>query len=158
MTSSANPKSNTASVNSTTTSTPTPSSTPTPAPTPTKGPLIAIVDNTLITLTNGVKIRKPLNLHSVWAKMANVKLGLGMMGISNIDIICTLCLQDISSVCPGFVMPNVSLPQDMFAIDADISVLKEAYAKYAVVFCNVPIADWKTIKQEIVPYLDMTAI
>lgn len=137
-------------------------STPTPTPTSstveTKAPVMSIADTTIIELSNGVKIHKPLNLHAAWAKISNIKLGLGMMGISNLDIVCTLCIKDISNICPEFKMPDVSLPQDIFAIDANMDVLRQAYAKYATVFCNIPMVDWKLIKQEITPYLDLSAL
>lgn len=130
----------------------------TPTPTPTNTPIVNIADNSLITLSNGVIIQKPLNRHAAWAKVANMKLGLGMLGIGLIDIITTLCLEDISSVCSTYVMPTVQLPNDVLALDASMDILKAAYKPYAEIYCNIPINEWKTIKTEISPYLDLNGI
>lgn len=144
--------------------TPTPTSTPTSTPistpiskptsTPTSIPLLDIVNNSVITLSNGVILHKPLNKHAAWAKVANAKLGLGMIGIGLIDIITTLCLKDISSICPDYTMPTVQLPNDVLALDVSMDVLKTVYKPYAEMYCNIPLADWKIIKAEITPYLD----
>lgn len=130
----------------------------TPSPTVSSTPLVNIVDTTSITLSNGVIIHKPLNRHAAWARVANIKLGLGSIGINLIDIITTLCLKDISSICPGYVMPNIELPDDVLALDASMEVLKGTYKPYTEIYSNIPIADWKIIKTEILPYLDSNVI
>ncbi len=117
-------------------------------------PTLNISSNSLITLSNGVIIHLPLNRHLAWARVANAKLGLGMIGVGLIDIIITLCLKDISSICPEYTMPNIKLIDDVLALDVSMEVLKTAYKAYVEIYCNIPLSEWKTIKAEITPYLD----
>lgn len=128
--------------------------TSTPISTTSATPLLDIVNNSVITLSNGVILHKPLNKHAAWAKVANAKLGLGMIGIGLIDIITTLCLKDISSICPDYRMPKIQLPNDVLALDVSMDELKAVYKPYAEIYCNIPLTDWKLIKAEITPYLD----
>lgn len=130
----------------------------TPTPSITNTPIVNIVDTSTITLSNGVIIYRPLNRHAAWARVANVKLGLGMLGIGLIDIITTLCLKDISSICPDYTMPDINLPDDVLALDASMDVLKAAYRPYAEIYCNIPLTEWKTIKTEMSPYLDSNTL
>jgi len=107
-----------------------------------------------ITLSNGVIMNMPLNLHVAWAKISFNKLGLAALGISLKDVVITLCLKNITSICPNFIMPPVSLPENVLGIDVDITTLKTAYANYAKIFCVIPLIEWQLISQEMNIYIN----